>query len=137
MRDQQLNALGPLVLEHAPNVDRLETYYLQVIVMDYPRFAEESSSHHQNHSTKNVRDFRGLQRTQPTCPVSTKGQASCFPTYTQINIRNMNGFVRISEYVSRDCASAKLLATATTVGFGILLQPHLSPIQWLALVVRK
>jgi hypothetical protein len=49
----------------------------------------------------------------------------------------MNGFVRISEYVSRDCASAKLLATATTVGFGILLQPHLSPIQWLALVVRK
>jgi hypothetical protein len=61
MTEQQLNALGPLVLEHAPNVDRLETYNLQVIVMDYPRFAEESSYYHQNHSTKNVCDFRGLK----------------------------------------------------------------------------
>jgi hypothetical protein len=43
----------------------------------------------------------------------------------------------ISEILSRDCASAKLLATVTTVGFGIILQPHLSPLHWRDLVIQK
>jgi hypothetical protein len=87
MRDQQLNALGPLVLEHAPNVDRLETYYLQVIVMDYPRFAEESSSHHQNHSTKNVRDFRGLK-----CPpiIGSTTESPLSPATKELNLHALS-----------------------------------------------
>ena len=41
MTEQQVKALGPLALENAPNVDRLEIYNLQVIVMIYPCFLEK------------------------------------------------------------------------------------------------